>query len=380
MRSLRQALSPAQASCSNARTFPLEHQAPPAFPRRPTGLACAVAVVAALGGSPALALVIDVGLIAGATVTTEQMSAFNAAADAWERIIADPVTVGINIGFANVAFASSAVFRDAHNYADIRSRLASRVTSELDSTVVSFLPAGNSIAFWGTNANGSTGFDSNGSTNNTALLVSSANAKALGFAGATVDGTVEFSDTANFQYRRNADGSVNTGAYDFVTVAMHEIAHILGFTSGVDRVDRRIDPDAAADTFESEAIYSPLDLFRYSSEAGPDGDALGLDFRVGQEAFFSVDGGLIAFEDFSTGQLHGDGYQASHWRFGSPHLMAPVIFDGTVVSPFGVDILALDAVGWTIVPEPSTALLFAVSGLCLLLVAGGRQEAAPPAS
>ncbi len=94
---------------------------------------------------------------------------------------------------------------------------------------------------------------------------------------------------------------------------------------------------------------------------------------LGDNPYLSYDGGVTSSGLFSTGINFGDGYQAQHWKdssytFPGPPfgIMDPNIDDGEVGVVTPLDILALDLIGYTLVPEPSGIVLAAMA-----LVAGG---------
>jgi len=142
---------------------------------------------------------------------------------------------------------------------------------------------------------------------------------------------------------------VGAGLEDFVGVAIHEIGHALGFVSGVDTVDFSIVDMSDLDGF---AVYSTLDLFRYTADGV-------LDLAAVSDSYFSLDGGFTDLGLFSTGSENGDGAQASHWKDG----MGLGIMDpsanpaGQINTVSGLDLIAFDAIGWNLIPEPSTALM-----------------------
>ena len=68
-----------------------------------------------------------------------------------------------------------------------------------------------------------------------------------------------------------------------------------------------------------------------------------LDLRVGGSPYFSVDGGATNIAGFSTGQEHGDGWQASHFSNSGLTLMKPTVGFGQSYDAFPQDLMALDA-------------------------------------
>lgn len=68
---------------------------------------------------------------------------------------------------------------------------------------------------------------------------------------------------SDFTWDFDPSDGINSGAIDFVGVAIHEIGHALGFISGVDVLD--INAGAAnANDFQ---YVSPLDLYRFSTDS-----------------------------------------------------------------------------------------------------------------
>lgn len=337
---------------------------------------CLAALAVSAGLTPAAHALDFVFTDTGSTpMTAQQMAALQTAASYWSSKLSDPITVYLGVSFealgGGVLGQASSLYY-VRSYADVRNLLTLDKTSAADQSAVASLQPGSALSFWSTQGDGSSRLDNDASANNSGLLVSAANLKALGAAVGTTaeapDGHLSFSKDFAFSYSRA--GGTPSGQHDFITVAEHEIGHALGFTSGVDRIDYCLDHAAgcalsgAPDQFEESEWFTTLDLYRYSAPGA-------LDWRVGGAPYFSIDGGASPIESFSTGEAHGNGYQASH--FGTSHLtlMRPTINAGVAYDATTADLLALDAIGWdmaTAVPEPSRlALLMAGLGLVGLL-------------
>lgn len=307
-------------------------------------------------------------------MSAQQLSAFQTAANYWSSKLSDPVTVYLSIGFNNLdpyVLGSTGSEFVSTSYSNVRSALLNDATSSLDNTATSHLQSGSALSFYASQGDGSVRFDHDGSTNNTLLGLTSANAKAMGFnVGTNVaipDATIVFANAyaGDFVYTRA--GGVPSDKVDFITVAEHEIGHALGFTSGIDDVDYCMKGNAAAcglpntvDRFEGNWWYEPLDLFRYSAPGVAD-------VTVGGTKYFSVDGGTTSIAAFSTGTDYGNGWQASHFGTGQVNLMRPFVGDGEWYDATNADLAAFDAIGWDLtspVPEPGTwAMLMAGLGL-----------------
>jgi hypothetical protein len=363
-----------------------------------------VAALLAAAGSPAQALTIvlrDLGASVGNPMPADELAAFRSAADHWQGWLADPVTVTIAVDFsdqgANGILGSTRAATLTESYSTLRDQLAADKTSALDATAVSHLPTGAAVAWQVSTLDGGGRFDNDAfagcdaqghcGTNNLNLQLTTANAAALGLAlprGPTeVDGTVAFNGAYAGLFQFDRAGGIAAGRVDFIAVAEHEIGHLLGFQSGVDAIDTAYGCGGSPDPncMEDLATYTLLDLFRYS--------APGLrDVQVGGAPYLSVDGGLSAIADFSTGRLGGNGYQADHFAPGSATLMRPFIRRGDSYDASAADLAAMDAIGWDLaatpaVPEPDAASLLVAGlavGLLTLLLrrrSGHRQMPTP---
>jgi hypothetical protein len=351
--------------------------------KRARALLGASGLLLMLAAAPAYAVnfvLIDTG---GAGAGTAALAGFQAAANFWASKLKDNVTVTLDVGFA--ALSPGIIGQTSMNTAavytsDVYAALAADQTTALDHAAVASLRPLSSVTS-GPNAGdkqltmtvnqtqASTGYysdkatrvDSDGSGNNVALDVTTANLKALGFTtdASAVDASITFNSSFAFDF--DPTNGIKKGTIDFVGVAMHEIAHALGFVSGVDTYDTYTQNVKAggltkAGVLDPYAIGSTLDLFRYSAPGTVDWST------SANPKYFSLDGGATAYNGnafFSLGLKNGNRAQASHW-LAPPLNSCTVAFVG-IMNPYacksqmGVvttdDLAALDAIGWDVDPS-----------------------------
>jgi len=300
---------------------------------------------------------------------------FTLAASCWSVVLADDITINLKVGFQSlpsgvIGQTTSSYLEEP--YASVVTALNARQTSADDHAAVAHLQSGSSysrlINHTADNPNGA-----NSGTpyvrSLTSLSLTRANAKALGLLGSgpEADATIRFSSSVAYDYDPS-DGTTQ-GQYDFATLAAHEIGHVLGFESVVDRLEQ-LGGSGSADQLPSTV----LDLFRFSSvslAAGPGYLDCTADTRA---KFFSVDGGATRTAGFATGAAYGTGYQAGHWQeFTWVGLMDPTVFPGMQRQISRTDLRAFDVIGYTVVPEPATGALVVV-GLLVFLCRRARPH------
>jgi len=94
-----------------------------------------------------------------------------------------------------------------------------------------------------------------------------------------------------------------------------------------------------------------------------------LDFTAGTATkYFSLNNCATTLGQFSTGDVRGDGQQASHWKDSlGLGIMDPTAAPGELLTVTALDLIAFDAVGWNLdVPEPGTMMVGATWVLGLL--------------
>ncbi|WP_460205628.1 NF038122 family metalloprotease [Scytonema sp. NUACC21] len=225
--------------------------------------------------------------------------------------------------------------------------------------------------------------DRNGNDNNKTIWLSSANAKALNLINddpeSGFDGQIQLSnsmldangtiisysswtqqfDDSNFTknsiwdfsrvYSDNA--TVAADKFDFLTVAQHEIAHVLGVLSGTDAASILMDTTMQENSTpiqDKDLTYvTPMDLFRYSDNSKNQGI---FDWSRGGGKYFSIDGGVTKLAEFDGGD-----YRGSHWSAAGSSLdiMHPVLKRGQTLEISELDLTLLDVMGWDLKPQSS---------------------------
>lgn len=333
--------------------------------------ACLVIGVALLASAPVQALLFNLTSTGNANAD----AGFQAAANYWQSQFSDNVTVNITAGFAALApgiLGQAGSSYVTTNLSTLKSALAADATSANDATMVAGLPVGATYSKY-----------INGTLNNAGaahleagvsqLQMTTANAKAIGLLAANnpvADASITFSSQFAFDFNRS-DG-IGAGLYDFIGIAIHELGHAMGFTSGVDILDTN--SNGTTGQF-SDTAFDPyatvLDFTRCSATSQAAG--ANMDWTIGTaQKDFAINGSCTALisNAWSTGVNFGDGRQASHWKDN----LGIGMFDPTA-APTGAlnvvtanDLMALDVIGWnSAVPEPSSLLLFGVAALGMVV-------------
>lgn len=318
--------------------------------------------------------------IGGVGAGTPARQAFEMAASYWSSLFTDPITIRLDVQFAQLQqgiLGSTGSTTNNVAYSTIRNALTADAKSGWDASAVGTLQSGpltfvsNEPPLGGAIDSRQRYLDSNNTTDNNFLAVNTAQMKALGLApvytsGNTTlrDGSVSFSTAFSWDF--DPTDGITPGSFDFVGVAAHEIGHALGFRSGVDLADQNALPGVdlpGRRGLNGLAWGTVHDLFRYGSF----GDQRLLDWSVGGAPCYSIDGGASCAALLSTGRLNGDLRQASHWKDDVLLNISPPIgiMDPTASGPGGTipfqrvtsfDMVAFDVMGYDLagVPEPTT--------------------------
>lgn len=331
------------------------------------------------------AIIFNFNDLGGAAPGSIAGNAFQEAANVWSAILIDPIVVNLDIGFQALnnspnVLAQASSFTQNVSYSDVRNALIADQTTLDDQIAVSYLQTGSSFDFLGNDPSGNIFLDNNSSINNSYISVNTALMKALNLLpnNSVTDASLTFNSLFGFDF--DASDGITSGQFDFVGIAIHEIGHALGFTSGVDTVDAFSGngPNTnQVSSFDNFSIFKVLDLYRYSTDSLLNGPGV-QDLAIGDRGqYFSIDGGQTELATFSTGVFNGDGRQASHWRDNlGIGILDPTFSQGEIglVSP--QDVLAFDVIGYDFalpvaIPNPNSIWLFCLG----VIVFGYRARA-----
>ena len=303
--------------------------------------------------------------------TLQQMVGFETAGRIWSSYLTDPITVNLQVGVSsslgsNIIGGALPGMNASQNYSSFTSALKADATSTDDQTALTQFFGSTFSATYQVTLSG-TAAQMVGISNS--LNLTRADAKALGLpvnGGPNgLDGYILFGSLAgapvqwNYDYARSTPAPTNS--LDFLSTALHEIGHVLGFVSGLDSpgwlnsnygTDANALTNAAARVDANTSGATPLDLFRYSTSSNSKANTR--DLSLGGTAVFTLSGGSAPIASFSTGvdtTQGGNGQQASHWLTGTNAIAAPTLKTGTRSAIAAVDLKAMDVIGWNLAPN-----------------------------
>ncbi|HEX6085256.1 MAG TPA: NF038122 family metalloprotease [Thermoanaerobaculia bacterium] len=285
----------------------------------------------------------------------EAKAAFERAAEIWESLIANPITIYVDVDFGPKRFGqewpSASVIASAGTpsyiypegtFTDFRELFIARADSAQELSVYSALPSEFPIDA----GDGTTGAFGGGGN---VLRVFGLEQFPPIASPDDQSSTIGFNSAFAYDFEPN-DG-ITAGKKDFVGVVVHEIGHMLGFSSRVGGRETTTQPLTYVD---APAI---LDFFRF--RPGVDMSTFGTANRItttgGDQVFYAgnLEHGL------STGNPrgeNGDQQQASHWKDDSQSGIYVGIMDPTIPSARRVDLTRYDyeafgMMGWDIRTE-----------------------------
>jgi hypothetical protein len=293
--------------------------------------------------------------------TQEQILGFEMAGQIWSSYFTDNVTVNIHVEMSNqlptnVIGGALTGIEANYKYGDFLKDINNDITSSDDYTASTNIQ--DHKGKFGVQL---TGVNKDNLIKDVAIIsMTRANAKALNIVDSQssyLDGYILMSDRTNSSIQWNYDisgSTVPSNTLDFLSVAVHEIGHILGFVSGVDDpgwLTAVVDNQNNGTKIDGKKLKytTVLDMFRYSSSSAAQGR---IDLSInGDNKYFSIDGGYTNLANFATGKetsLGADGEQASHWKHQDNPIgiMDPILNAGQRRQISNLDKKAMDVMGW----------------------------------
>jgi hypothetical protein len=301
--------------------------------------------------------------------------AFIVAANRWEALISTPINVVIDVDYGPTWFGEP--YGDTHILGQTASRQISTAFSNVRQRLIANSPTGAELALYNALPSSTVPVEGDSGASATAsnVVMTRANARALGFVSniadpSTVaagggDAKIGFNSTfgdGTGKFDFIPDDGITAGTIDFDAVVTHEIGHALGFVS-----------DSGSGDTNPVSIW---DVFRFrpgAASLSTVATAQRVMTKGGSQVFFdaqshTVKGVATQELGLSTGgpdpsETDGDGEQSSHWKddslvSGRPYIgiMDPTIPSGVRNLITDNDTNALDAFGYsiggTVAPPP----------------------------
>ena len=244
----------------------------------------------------------------------------NSAIQLYQARFSDPITVTIQFMEITTSglYGSSSWWYYGLSYSSFRTALAQHAHTANDAIAMSLLPASSANPVTGT----------------TTIRVKTANLRALGFTGYNsgltggYDGIIGLHTS---QLNLSRASTVSTKG-DLLSTVCHEIDEVLGMSCGLDFGS----PDPL-----------PQDLFRYSSTGARSYTT------NGDDAYFSINGtNLLVRCNQSSSEDYGDWWVAGAH---TPRVQDASATNGKTPNP-NVELIALDVIGYTLVPVPAPVI------------------------
>jgi Ca2+-binding RTX toxin-like protein len=303
-------------------------------------------------------------------MSLQQMIGFEIAGRVWGQYLTDNATINIHVGMGNLANGvlggAIPAFKTRQPFSSAKSVFSTDATSADDRIVLNGLSNNSFYAQFDLRDASQTPISKEVSVAGSTIGLTTANAKALGdTASSNLDGYIVLNDKVKITSGKaipwNTDytsTAVPTDTIDLVSTAVHEIGHILGFVSSVDR-PWKVAPVADAGTLQAfidSAIErtnesTPLDFFRTnSSTRGRSNLSEGKDPYLDLSLAAPLTNKVAYFATGVDTAYGGSGYQASHWRgdSGSSGMMNATLKTGTRSSVGSIDLRAFDVIGWNL--------------------------------
>jgi len=261
----------------------------------------------------------------------------------YNSTLSDPVSMTVSFRWVNLgggALGATSSVSTNLVYSSVRNLLVNDM--DADDVIEDFLPDATGIGVI---------FDATANTvvNQSIIRVNHANRKALGQTPPGISATINI-DSVGTIWDFDESNGVAGSAFGFESVVVHEVAHMLGFTSAVDTVgdDMELMDFYRFNSLNLGSAFNPTTFHEF--EAGPRlADFNNPDDRHSSDLITKT----YRMED-------GSPRQASHFRqFSVAGIMQPGIAPGEFFWPDFLrtpDLHMLDSIGWDVITSPCTTL------------------------